>query len=58
MIRGDYKVNLDALAALAVYGDGRPFSLFKSPYIQEFLKALNLAYSPPLSDRISHTLLD
>jgi hypothetical protein len=58
MIRGDHKANLDALAALAVYGDGRPFSLFESPYMREFLKALNSAYSPPSSDRMSHTLLD
>jgi hypothetical protein len=48
---------LDQLAALAVYGDGRPFILYESPYMKAFLKKLNPAYVPPSRNRLDSTLL-
>jgi hypothetical protein len=40
----DDRLQLDQLAALTVYGDGRPFTLFESPYMKAFLKKLNPSY--------------
>jgi hypothetical protein len=56
-ISRDDRLQLDALAALAVYGDARPFGLFESPYMRAFLKKLNPAYEPPSRNRLDTTLL-
>lgn len=58
ILQSNDKLSLDELAALVIYADGRPFSLFESSYMRAFLKALNPAYQPPSRNRMAHNLLD
>jgi hypothetical protein len=54
----DDRLQLDQLAALTDYGDGRPFTLFESPYMKAFLKKLNPSYSPPSRNHLDSSLLE
>jgi hypothetical protein len=52
------KRKLDKLAAMAVYADARPFTLYECPAMKEFLFELDPAYKPPSADLLANKLLD
>ena len=48
---------LDQLAAMVVFGGGRPFTFFEDPFIRALLAELNPSWTPPSADRLTETLL-
>jgi hypothetical protein len=57
-ITTERKKALDKLAAMAVYADARPFTLYKCPAMKAFLFQLEPGYKPPLAHALANGLLD
>jgi len=57
-ITTERKKTLDRLAAMAVYADARPFTLYECPAMKAFLFQLEPAYKPPSAYTLANGLLD
>jgi hypothetical protein len=57
-ITTERKKALDKLAAMAVYADARPFTLYECPAMKAFLFQLEPAYKPPSAHALANGLLN
>jgi hypothetical protein len=57
-ITSEEKADLDKSATYAVYYGARPFQLLQEPFMKQFLRKLNLTYTPPSGYILAHRLLD
>jgi hypothetical protein len=57
-ITTERKKALDKLAAMAVYADARPFTLYESTAMKAFLFQLEPGYKPPSAHALANGLLD
>jgi hypothetical protein len=54
----DRKEKLDKLAAITVYANTRPFTLYECPAIKDFLFELDFTYKPLTTEALANKLLE